>query len=222
MKLQMPYISYDHLRLFGHRGFMPRAFKESEREKIRKRLMQAGEESLRRGGVKSLVIDDIARAAGISKGSFYSFFPSREDFILSVFEAWEVSYRGALFSEILDGEGSPRERLERFILGALRIFEREPMLAKLGMNEISQLMDRLPPERMAAHQAADAVAMKEAIGAWLERGLISAEDVPALGGVMASLFAIAIQRKDFPEGSYEPAIRLIAEAMAMRLSGRGA
>jgi AcrR family transcriptional regulator len=185
--------------------------------------MEAGRESIRRAGMRLLVVDDIARQAGISKGSFYSFFPSREDFILSVFESWEKEYRSALLSEVVEGEGTLRERFERFILGSLNIFESEPMLARLGMVEIAQLMERLPPERMAAHQEADSKAMQAAIGEWVEKGIIAAEDVPALGGILVSLFAIAIQRKDYyPEGSYEPAVRLIAEALAMRLSRQGA
>lgn len=197
---------------------MPRAFTDFERTRIRDRLIAAGTESIRRVGMRLLVVDDIAREAGISKGSFYSFFPSREDFILSVFEKWEEKYRAELFDKVLSGEGSPRERLEQFLLGAFALFEREPMLARLGMTEIAQLMEKLPPERMAAHQEADSKAMQAAIGAWIERGIVAAEDIPALGGILVSLFAIAIQRKDFPEGSYEPATRLMAEALALRLA----
>jgi AcrR family transcriptional regulator len=171
--------------------------------------------------MRLLVVDDIAREAGISKGSFYSFFPSREDFILSVFETWEKEYRSSLLADIVEGAGSPQERLERFFLKAFALFEREPGLARLGMSEIVQLMEGLPPERLAAHQEADSQAMEAAINAWVEKGVVSAEDVPALGGILTSLFAIVIQRNNYPEGSYEPAIRLIAEGLAMRLSRQG-
>jgi AcrR family transcriptional regulator len=200
---------------------MPRAFTELERARIRERLINAGKTFINRAGMRLLVVDDIAREAGISKGSFYSFFPSREDFILSVFEAWEEEYRSSLLADIVEGAGSPRERLERFFLKAFALFEREPGLARLGMGEIVQLMEGLPPERLAAHQEADSQAVKAAINAWVEKGIVSAEDVPALGGILTSLFAIVIQRKNYPEGSYEPAIRLIAEGLAMRLSRQG-
>jgi AcrR family transcriptional regulator len=200
---------------------MPRAFTELERTRIRGRLIDAGKSFINRAGTRFLVVDDIAREAGISKGSFYSFFPSREDFILSVFEAWEQEYRSSLLAEIIEGSGSPKERLERFFLEAFALFEREPGLARLGMGEIVQLMEGLPPERLAAHQKADSQAMEAAIGAWVEKGIVSAEDVPALGGILVSFFAIAIQRKDYPQGSYEPAVRLIAEGLAMRLARQG-
>jgi AcrR family transcriptional regulator len=216
--IALAYILYDYFIIYGHRGLMPRAFTVLERTKIRERLINAGKNFINRAGMRLLVVDDIAREAGISKGSFYSFFPSREDFILSVFETWEKEYRSSLLADIVEGVGSPRERLERFFLEAFALIEREPGLARLGMGEIMQIMEGLPPERMAAHKEADSRAMQAAISAWVEKGIVSAEDVPALGGILASLFAIAIHRKDYPEGSYEPAIRLIAEGLAMRLS----
>jgi AcrR family transcriptional regulator len=197
---------------------MPRRFTELERKKIRERLILAGKGIINRAGTRLLVVDDVAREAGISKGSFYTFYPSREDFILSVFEAWEEEYRSSLLADVVEGEGSPKERLERFFLEAFSLIEREPGLAKLGMGEIALLMESLPPERLAAHQKADSETLEAVMGLWVEKGIVSKEDVPALGGIFMSLFAIAIQREVFPEGSYESAIRLIAEALANRLA----
>jgi AcrR family transcriptional regulator len=73
---------------------MPKAFSDTERERIKAKLIKAGQSLINRMGLRHFCVDDAARAAAISKGSFYSFFPSREEFILSVFEAWEAEYRG--------------------------------------------------------------------------------------------------------------------------------
>ena len=159
-----------------------------------------------------------AREAGISKGSFYSFFPSREDFILSVFEAWEAEHRGALLRTVLEGEGTAAERLERFFLGAISLIEREPGLARLGYGEIERIIEALPAERVARHQAADGKVLAEAIEAWIDRGIIAQTDAAALPGIAAALFAIAIHKDDFPEGSFQATSRLLAESLARRLA----
>ena len=197
---------------------MPRAFNELERARINERLLTAGRATINRTGVRHLAIDDVARAAGISKGSFYSFYPSREDFILSVLESWEAEYRGALVRGITEGGGSFRERLERFFMGAFEIFEREPGLARLGINEIRTITDRLPPERIAAHQAADNRVLQDAFRRWADDGLMSADLLGAFWGLVPALFSIAVHREDFPEATYGPAVRLIAEALALRLT----
>jgi AcrR family transcriptional regulator len=197
---------------------MPRAFNESERGRIQARLIEAGKRAINRAGIKSLVVDEVARDAGISKGSFYSFYPSREDFILSVFEAWETQYRGELLRKISESSGSARERIAEFFNGAFEMMEKEPGLAGVGLKEIERLIEVLPPERVAAHQANDDLVLAEAFSDWGKRGLVDEGALAALPGIPAALFSIAMHKGDFPPGSYGPATRLIAEALAMRIA----
>jgi AcrR family transcriptional regulator len=200
---------------------MPRAFNETERGRIKTRLIEAGKRAINRAGIKSLVVDEVAREAGISKGSFYSFYPSREDFILSVFEAWETQYRGELIRGIAEGSGSPRERIARFFLGALEMTEKEPGLSLVGLKEIERLVEALPPERVSAHQANDSRVLEEVFSSWAKQGLIDADALSALPGIPAALFAMAMHKEDFAPGTYGPATTLIAEALAMRITAQG-
>jgi AcrR family transcriptional regulator len=197
---------------------MPRAFSERERKLIETKLITVGKRLIGKVGVRLLVVDDIAREAGISKGSFYSFYPSREEFILSVFEAWEKEYRGALIREVVEGKGTARERLERFFRGTFEILEREPGLAHLGMKDVQTIIERLPPERIAAHQAADSRVLEETFERWVAEGLLSPDIIVAFRGLVPALFAIAMHKEDFPPGSFTPAVDLIAEALALRIS----
>jgi AcrR family transcriptional regulator len=199
-------------------GSMPKAFNETERARIRTRLIAAGRRIINQVGVRLVVVEDIAREAGISKGSFYSFYSSREDFILSVLESWETEYRGALIQELAEGAGSARQRIERFFLGTFEILEREPGLAHLGMKDIQAIVERVTPERMAAHQAADNRVLEETFGRWVSDGVIAPEIAGALRGLVPALFSIAMHRQDFPPGTFAPAVKLIAEALALRMT----
>jgi AcrR family transcriptional regulator len=201
---------------------MPKAFSETERARIKAKLIAAGKRLINQAGLRHLVVDDVAREGGISKGSFYSFYPSREEFILSVFESWEAEYRGALIREVVEGKGTARERIERFFLGTFNILEREPGLAHIGMKEIQTVIERLPPERIQAHQAADNRVLEETFGRLVAQGLLTPEIVAAFRGLVPAMFSIAMHKGDFPSGSYQPAVKLIAEALALRIaSGAG-
>ncbi len=197
---------------------MPKAFSETERARISAKLIAAGKRLINKVGIRLLVVDDIARDAGISKGSFYSFYPSREEFILSVFESWEEEYRGALIREVAEGEGTARQRIERFFIGAFDILSREPGLARLGMKDIQTIIERLPPKRMAAHQSNDNRVLEETFGTWVSSGLLAPDVLAGFRGLVPALFSIAMHKEDFPQGSYEPAVRLIAEALALRIA----
>jgi AcrR family transcriptional regulator len=197
---------------------MPKAFNETERARITARLIAAGKRIINQVGVRLLVVEDIAREAGISKGSFYSFYPSREDFVLSVFESWESEYRGALTREVVQGAGTARERIERFFLGTFDILEREPGLARLGMKDIQAIIERITPERLKAHQAADNRALEETFGRWVSEGMLAPDVIESFHGLVPALFSIAMHRQDFPPGTFAPAVKLIAEALALRIT----
>jgi AcrR family transcriptional regulator len=199
---------------------MPKAFSDTERERIKAKLIKAGQSLINRMGLRHLCVDDAAHAAGISKGSFYSFFPSREEFILSVFEAWEAEYRGALIKEISESKGTARERVQRFFLGAFAILEKEPGLTQMNSREIQAIIERLPPERLKTHQDTDNRVLGEAFGRWISEGLLVPDLSEAMRGLVPMLFSIVIHRDDFPPGTYQPAVKLICEALAMRIGGR--
>jgi len=196
---------------------MPRAFTESEREKLEAKLVGVGKKLVNRLGIRRLSVDDVVKEVGISKGSFYSFFPSREDFILSVFESWETEYRGRLLKEVTESAGSPRERMERFFIGAFEIIEREPGLATLGLKDIETIIERLPPERLARHQANDSRVLEETFERWGAQGVIDPAMLVAMRGLIPALFSIAMHKDDFPAGTYQPTVRLLAEALALRI-----
>ena len=58
------------------------ALREQQREETRRRLYEAALEIFRRDGVANCRIDDIARAAGVSRGSFYFHFPTKDDVLI--------------------------------------------------------------------------------------------------------------------------------------------
>lgn len=56
--------------------------REEQRERTRRRLYECALEVFRRDGVVACRIDDIATAAGVSRGSFYFHFPTKEHVLL--------------------------------------------------------------------------------------------------------------------------------------------
>lgn len=63
------------------RDEMPRELTPEEKELQKKQLLQQGKELIFRYGIKKISVDDIAKAAGMAKGSFYHSFRSKDDFL---------------------------------------------------------------------------------------------------------------------------------------------
>jgi len=65
---------------------MPRTLTEQEKCRICDRLFEKGREIVLSQGIKRISVDDIVKAAGIAKGSFYQHFESKEKFLFALIE----------------------------------------------------------------------------------------------------------------------------------------
>jgi TetR/AcrR family transcriptional repressor of nem operon len=80
---------------------------------VRRRLLAAGLDLVHARGFTASGVKDITDAAGVPKGSFYAYFPSKEAFAAAVLEHHWADVEARLLP-ILDGGGSARERIARF------------------------------------------------------------------------------------------------------------
>jgi hypothetical protein len=52
----------------------------------------------------------------------------------------------------------------------------------------------------------------------MSEGVVDPAASAALKGLVPALFSIAMHKEDFPPDSYHPTVKLIAEALAMRIA----
>jgi TetR/AcrR family transcriptional repressor of nem operon len=83
----------------------------------RERLVQATQELLYAGGYQGVGVDDICERAGVRKGSFYYFFPSKQELALEALDGFfEIGREGFIDPAFEDGH-PPLERIRRFFDG---------------------------------------------------------------------------------------------------------
>jgi len=119
---------------------------------VRNELVASGLEEVRRRGFNASGVQDITRAAGVPKGSFYNHFESKEAFGVAVLEEY---WRGAGDALALLGDQrlSPMERLRRhFDAFAADLAERDYEAGCLIGNFEAELSGQSDPvrERLSA------------------------------------------------------------------------
>ena len=83
------------------------------------RLIAAMADLVHRRGYVDVGVDDVCRAAGVRKGSFYYFFPSKRDLMLAALDRqWEMG--GAFFGSAFKADLPPLERIGRLFSIAAR------------------------------------------------------------------------------------------------------
>ncbi len=134
---------------------MPKGFSDSEKELITRRLLDQGYRLFSAYGLKKTNVEEIARAAGISKGAFYIFYESKEDLFMSVIEQTEARLRQEILAAIDRPGPSPRARLFSVLKEAFALLQSMPMLSFFTGGDFDLLLRRLPPGRMQTHLASD-------------------------------------------------------------------
>ena len=80
---------------------------------VRKNLLAAGLDLVHERGFAASGVKDITDAAGVPKGSFYAYFPSKEAFAAAIVEHYWADIETRLLP-ILDADGSAQERITQF------------------------------------------------------------------------------------------------------------
>lgn len=94
---------------------MAGGFSDKEREEIRQKLLDSGYELSTDIGLKKMTVAMIAGSAGIAVGTFYSFYASKEEFVIAIIRDTEMRFENEMakhFSK--DGTISLKKFLEVF------------------------------------------------------------------------------------------------------------
>jgi AcrR family transcriptional regulator len=142
---------------------MPKAFTQHEKEVIGKRLLEQGTRMFSAHGLRKTNIEEIANAAGISKGAFYIFYESKEALFMDVIEEAEKRVRKDIL-EVIDLPGpSPRARLFAVLKKAFNLFEAIPLLHIFNGSDFDLLIRRIPAEKLQEHLTSDQAFLNEMI-----------------------------------------------------------
>ncbi len=150
---------------------MPRAFSEQEKELIGRRLLEQGYRLFSVYGLKKTNVEEIALAAGISKGAFYSFYESKEALFMEVIEQAEKRARQQLLA-VIDLPGpTPRARLYAVLQKAFSLFTEIPILRLLSGSDYDLLFRSVSAEKLQQHLLNDLAFFDELIARLRNAGI---------------------------------------------------
>lgn len=150
---------------------MTRSFSEQEKEDIRKRLLDLGLKHFSTYGFKKTNVDEIARAAGISKGAFYRFYESKEMLFMDVMEQVEVRGREEILKAITLPGPTSRARLYGILKTAFDLFRELPIMHFFSGGDLGTLLHQVPADKFREHIASDMGFFDRLLDACREAGI---------------------------------------------------
>jgi len=128
---------------------MPRSFNETEKEDIRKKLIDECKKSWSAYGYKKTNIGELCANVGISTGAFYSFYESKEALFCDVMDDFQESTR-RMFKEMLSSPPSKAEICQ--VLKKLYLeYAENNIITKRHGPDYKSLLNKLPKEWKERH-----------------------------------------------------------------------
>jgi AcrR family transcriptional regulator len=194
---------------------MPKSFTEKEDKQIRKSLMKKGQELFSTVGLRKTTVDDLVSSAGIAKGSFYKFFPSKEILYLEILEEIETNIRSSMATANLAGKELTKEGIKAFLSDIITSIEKNPILLKMFDEKALELiMRKIPQERIERHRENDSKWFAGLFKSWKEEGYLPDTDEDVFSALFRSVFILFTQKEAIDKDLFLPTMDLLFDFIA--------
>ena len=124
---------------------MPRvAYSEADREHIREALIIAGLDLMAKQGIQHTTIEQIYKRVGISRTFFYTFFPTKEDFVVEMLYVQQPKILAYARKLMEDSRLSWREAVRTFLMACC--YGEQSGIAVMTTEEQQMIFRRLSEE----------------------------------------------------------------------------
>lgn len=191
----------------------PRSFTTEERSRIDSSLRGGAALLMRRMRIRNITVEDLAREAGIAKGSFYSFYRSREALLWTVIKAEEQAMVERL-ADLGREEGERQALIKRAFTEVM--LDRDGLLFQLSPQDISSLTQKLPAEVLAGDKANGntlLTGLLASFGLAQDQGTVS-----ILQSMVHTLGFVASSENELAAEAAPELLELLVDAFAARLS----
>jgi len=192
---------------------MATAFSEKEKEQIKAKLRNAAEECLSKYGVKKTTVDQLVQMAGISKGAFYSFYPSKEVLFFIVLE----EYQGLLMKDVIDRldekECINAQEFSGVLFEIYQSIRKSFLMNILQGQEYEYLIRKLPMELIESHHTFDdALAQKLFLHVRRKKNV----DLNVVTAAFRAVFLSMLHVKEIGEKDFDEVLKLLIRGLAQQ------
>lgn len=181
---------------------MPRGFTDQEQARIRQALMGRGKVLFETYGLRKTTVDELAAAAGISKGAFYRFFDSKEALFFAILLQAEAEVKQQLLHIEATDDATGYDRFRAMLTNVLALWCSNPLFARAGNEEYAQLVRTLPPETVQAHLDDDAAFAQTFVTHWRQAGVPISARPDVVSELIRALFFVSLHEAEFRAGVF--------------------
>ncbi|TQR28965.1 TetR/AcrR family transcriptional regulator [Lysinibacillus sphaericus] len=188
-----------------------------QRKQIHETLLNQSKELFIQYGFSKTSIDDIVNACGIAKGSFYSYYPSKEELFYAVLRR-EEEIKNKIIVEVMNESLPPKELLIRFFEISFKAIEENAFLQNLYQRgEYEKIIKRLPKDLIEDHAKEDVESSLDFVKFLQGKG-VTEEDPEILIGLFRIIMLLPLHREEIGEQTFLKTIKKLIACLSNDLT----
>lgn len=193
---------------------MATPFSDREREQIRKKLNDVAQECLLNYGVRKTTVDQIVQMAGISKGSFYNFYPGKEILFFKVLEEYQKSIIDKLSNKLRVEENIGIDKFTELIYQLYQDVRQSFIMSIIQNQEFEFLIRKLPKELIIEHHSLDDILTKNVFSyIKIKDGI----DIDIISASLRAIFMTMIHIEEVGEKHFDEVLKLLIKGLAQQM-----
>ncbi len=202
----------------GGKDPMARAFDNRERIIVEKTILDIGTKLFGTGGFEKTSVDEITRKAGVAKGTFYTFWPSKEIFFFACLELAELKFQDEVITPLLSSTAHPADALGIILSETFVRAEEYPIIKKaLDPDLIRRLSRKLPPDVLEEHSRKDRSEFAEIIASWDPNIFDPGISPETFDGLFKGLLMMSLHRNIIGEDVYDDVTQTMGRVLTAGL-----
>ncbi len=166
---------------------MPAVFSEQARAEIRRRLQQEAAAQLAEKPYSKIKIEDLAKAAGISKGAFYKFYPTKELFFYELLRQLHEQLYSPVLEKFTQGTGDPAADFCGCLLESCRSLQSSG-LQRFWLEDSRQILAALPEGQREAQRQGEILIFRRFLARYGPLAVSEEEAMDALRALILTVY----------------------------------
>ncbi|MBO4845429.1 MAG: TetR/AcrR family transcriptional regulator [Lachnospiraceae bacterium] len=208
---------------------MPKIYSDKERTDIIERLKTEANILMQKKGVKKTTVDELVKRAGIPKGTFYLFYPSKEMLLFDCAQGFHKQVDEYILngmSRIISANNIDPEKKGSFlkhideivdvIMGAIKITQDSCLKVLLNPESMELILSKLPEDVLKKHRQQD-----RNIGNGLFERVIADEGLNAdeMAGAFTMILFGGMYKQVIGEENINASTRFLVKGLVMQIFG---
>lgn len=193
---------------------MPVIFNESNFKEYREILIESGLALIKEGGFKNVRIESVTKRVGLAKGTFYTFFPSKEEFVYQILIFYRDKAKKYFDELTANGKLLEKEEARGFFIF---LFSSENNIYTFLNQEDYDFLRARWPEEYSLNPKAD-----ETTSLWMLSKMNIRQDIEwkLMANYMKSITIVTMEKNLLHMDFYNETISLLIDSMLDYLYGK--